>query len=611
MLNLLASNIVGKYKSMHIATVVNKRKEKTYVSKFLRHSFRDEQGRVQKKTLACLSDLPDNITDIMSAMLKGKLVVEVDRHLEITDSEIYGPSQAFFTAWTRLDMRSLLGRGRHHSKEKRIIGAVIGARILFPDSKLATTRLWKNTSLPRLMGLDFPITEDDIYRAMDWLITQQDRIEEKLSRALFDSKEALALYDLTSTYFEVEKCVIARRGYNRDQKKNKLQINIGLLCNAQGCPVAVSVHEGNVSDSTTLLDEVKRLQERTKLSCVCVVGDRGMITGKQIKELRQMPGVSWISALKSQSIQSLFQKGDLLPFTSDQHAFVELSSDLFPGERLIACYNPDLASKRTKTRRVLIRETFMLLVKLRSDYRKGLIEKEKVSFRLGEVLNSYKMKKHFRWSMNKKTGRFSFKRNRLKILSEESLDGIYVIRTADTQQMSARECIERYKSLALVERAFRHLKTSRLMIRPVYHYKEDRVRSHVLLCMLAYFVEWHMKQAWNDLIFAESLEESEDEENDDSFSIRVNPVEPREPSVEAKRKAQTKKILDGSEVHSFSTLLESLNNIVYTQCRFKGVAGVDVGGENEKEKFTLTSRPSREQKRALNLLKNIPARSFS
>ena len=583
-------------KSMHIAVVSNTKKGKTYVSKFLRHSYRDKDGRAQKETLACLSSLPDAITDMMSAMLKGKRVGVIDECFEIVKAKIHGPSQAVHRVMQRLDLSGLIG-GKN-KKYQRIILTIIGARILFPEPKAPTLRLLQDTTLPSLVGMDPTIHVNEIYHAMDWLEDRQDAIQKKLGEALFGKRDGVALYDLTSTYFEGQKCTMARRGHNRDKKSGKVQINVGLLCNAQGCPVATTVHEGNVSDTRTFMSEVFRLKKDFNVEQILVVGDRGMITGTRIKELRNIAGVGWISALKSVSIAKLIRTGHLTEFPQKQdYDWREITSDLFPDERLVACFNPDLAKKRAYTREDLLRATCRALLKIRASYKKGTLLQDDIGYAVGQVINSFKMKKHFRWYVDQATGRFRFHRTKDTIAFEKKLDGIYVIRTSTDHTLSAEECVLRYKSLAQVERAFRYLKTTRLLMRPIFHYREDRVKAHVFICMLAYFVEWHMRQAWRELTFAE--------EEDDDFSVFRNPVKGKSRSEVCQKKNQRKKLADGSEVHSFSTLLHSLITITFNDCKFHD-------SKINSDILKIKAKPDAQQKRALDLLdQKIPKMSFS
>ena len=580
--------------AMHISKIVNKRGSRTYTSKFLRRSYRDKNGRSQKETLAVLSDLPDSITDVMSDMLKGEQFAKADDSVEIIETKIHGPSQAVSAAIQRLDIPRLIGGGRD-SKEQKIISTLIGARILFPKSKLATTRRWKTTSLPTLFGLEGDTDQNDIYRAMDWLIQRQDKIQEKIGPALFRSN-GIALYDLTSTYFEGETCPIAKRGYSRDKKKGKLQVNIGLLCNSEGCPAAISVYEGNIHDSKTIMAEVHRLKHSFGLAHIIIIADRGMISQPIMNQLKAVDGVIWVTAMRSSSIAALADSKDFAGFKSAEFSYTEIKSQKYPHERLIACYNPDLAKRRAQKRSVLIRETFTELLKLRLSHRKSAFDAKTMAFKVGKVIGKFKMGKHICWRVNDKSGQLFFARNKACIAREAKVDGVYVVRTPIDNSMSAAECILRYKSLSQVESAFRYLKTSSLLIRPVHHRIEERVRSHVFICMLAYYVEWHMRLAWRSLTFSQ-------EANLD-YKEQRNPVQQRNLSDVCRKKIQTQKTQSGEIVHSFDTLLHSLESITLNKCRFKGICLKDDHREQDGT-FHIQSTPNAEQKRVLSMIKDI------
>jgi transposase len=464
---------------------------------------------------------------------------------------------------------------------------MVAARIVAPHTKLATTRWWHTTTLAEDFGVA-QADEDDLYAAMDWLLERQDRIQKKLaSRHL--SAGALVLYDLSSSYFEGSCCPLAKLGYSRDGRKGMLQVNYGLLTDARGCPVTVSVHEGNVADSQTLLPEVQRLREDFGVEQLVMVGDRGMISNKAIQEMRESEGVGWISALKSVSIRALVEQGHLQLGLFDERDLLELSSPDYPGERLVACRNPELAKLRAHKRLELLAATEANLHKILARVEAGkLAGKEEIGLRVGKVINQYKMAKHFELAIGDIT--FTFARKTDAIAAEAALDGIYIIRTSvPPTRMDSADCVRHYKSLAHVERAFRSLKTIDLKVRPIHHRTADRVRAHIFLCMLAYYVEWHMREAWRELMFADT---------DQQAKATRDPVAPAKRSKAALAKAQRHTLEDGTPVHSFSTLMAELATIVRNTCRTPN-AGSDV------PTLEVLTSPNPKQQRALDLIQQI------
>jgi transposase len=357
-----------------------------------------------------------------------------------------------------------------------------------PHTKLATTRWWHTTTLADDFGVA-DANEDDLYAAMDWLLERQDTIQKKLaSRHLSDG--GLVLYDLSSSYFEGTTCALAKLGYNRDGKKGLLQVNYGLLTDARGCPVAVSVHEGNTADSRTFMPAVHKLREAFGIERMVMVGDRGMVSQKAIDEMREADGIGWITALKSASIRALLEQGHLQMDLFDERNLLELSSPDYPGERLVACRNEALARLRAHKREELLTATERNLEKIKTRVDAGKLNgQDAIGVRVGKIINQYKVAKHF--DLNIADAALSWARKQDSLASEAALDGLYIVRTSvpDTQ-MDAPECVRNYKSLANVERAFRSLKTIDLKVRPIHHRKADRVRAHIFLCMLAYYVEW-------------------------------------------------------------------------------------------------------------------------
>ena len=473
------------------------------------------------------------------------------------------------------------------SRERNLVCAMVASRILAPHTKLATTRWWHTTTLAGDFGVS-DATENDLYAAMDWLLARQNTIQKKLA-ARHLSTGGLVLYDLSSSYFEGSTCPLAKLGYNRDGKKGMLQVNYGLLTDARGCPVAVSVHEGNVADSKTFMPQVKRLREDFGLEQLVMVGDRGMISNKAIDELRETDGIGWITALKSASIRALVEQGQLQLGLFDEVNLLELSSPDYPGERLVACRNPELAKLRAHKREALLAATEENLAKIKARVDAGKLgASEEIGLRVGKVINQYKVAKHFDLVIGENA--LSFSRKHESIAAEAALDGIYIIRTSvPATQMDAPTCVRNYKSLANVERAFRSVKTIDLKVRPIHHRLADRVRAHILLCMLAYYVEWHMREAWRELMFADTEQQAK---------LTRDPVAPAKRSSSALAKVSRHTLDDGTPVHSFATLLGELATIVRNTCRTPGV-GADA------PTFNITTTPNTKQKHALALLQKI------
>jgi transposase len=472
-------------------------------------------------------------------------------------------------------------------RERDLVLAMVAARIVWPHTKLATTRWWHTTTLADDFGVA-DADEDDLYAAMDWLLQRQHTIEKKLA-ARHLSPGSMVLYDLSSSYFEGTCCPLAKLGHNRDGKSGLLQVNYGLLTDARGCPVAVSVHEGNVTDSQTLMPAVQRLREDFGVEHLVMVGDRGMISSKAIAELREIDGVDWITALKTVSIRALVEQGQLQLGLFDQRNLVELSAPEYPGERLVACRNPELAKLRAHKRESLLAATERNLDKIKARVDAGkLTGQDEIGVRVGKVINQYKVAKHFELAIG--DNEFTFARKLEAITAEAALDGIYIIRTSvAAPRMPAADCVRNYKSLAHVERAFRSLKTIDLKVRPIHHRKADRVRAHIFLCMLAYYVEWHMREAWRELMFADT---------DQQAKTTRDPVAPAKRSVAAQAKAATHALPDGTPAHSFATLMAELATIVRNTCRTPQ-AGPD------EPTFTVVTTPNVNQQRALNLIQQI------
>jgi len=563
---------------MHIHIVPNRSSAPAVL---LRQSYR-EGGKVKKRTLANLSSLPMAQVEAIRAVLRGDTLVPLAASFQIIGSLGHGHVQAVRAAMKQLGFAALIGAAP--SRERDLVTAMVAARILAPDTKLATTRWWKTSSLAEEFGVA-DADEDDLYRAMDWLLAGQDRIEKKLaSRHLKEG--GLVLYDLSSSWFEGKTCPLARRGYSRDGRKGTLQVNYGLLTDRRGCPVAVSVHEGNTADASTLMPEIERVRTKFGIEKLVIVGDRGMVSQKAICEIRTRDGIDWISALKTTSMRALVDEGQLQLDLFDERNLFELAHPDYPGERLVACRNPQLAKLRAHKREELLEATEASLAKIQARVGAGRLKgADKIGLATGKILNQYKVAKHFDLSIGETA--FSFARNAGRIASEAALDGIYVIRTSlAAERMDPAECVRSYKSLTQVERAFRTMKTVDLKIRPIHHRLENRVRAHIFLCMLAYYVEWHMREAWRELMFAD--------EDQDAKAMR-DPVAPAKRSAAAKQKALTRQRDDGTPVHSFRTLLAELSTIVKNTCQAPGSTAT----------FTIVTTPNALQNRAQKLIDTI------
>jgi transposase len=550
----------------------------------LRESYR-EGKKVRKRTIANLSTLSDEQIEAIRAVLAGHTVRPVEELWQTTRSRSHGAVQAVRVAMQRLGFESLIAS--RSGPERDAVCAMVAARILAPHTKLATTRWWHTTTLAEEYGVA-DRDETDLYAAMDWLLDRQKPIEKKLA-ARHLSEGALALYDLSSSYFEGNSCPLAKIGYSRDGKRNTPQVNYGLLTTRAGCPVAISVYEGNTADASTLMPQVDQLRKQFGLERLVLVGDRGMISHKAIGELRNLDGLAWITALKSSQIRALVQGGDLQLGLFDERNLFEFSHPDFPSERLVACRNAELGRLRAHKREALLAATEEELKKVQTRIENGsLAGRDKIGVRVGKVVNKYKVGKHFALSIEESG--FTFERLDQQIAAEAALDGLYVIRTSvPKKQMSSADAVRSYKALAEVERAFRAMKTIDLHIRPIHHRLENRVRAHIFLCMLAYYVEWHMREAWRELMFAdEDLERKK----------HRDPVAPAERSEAALEKAATRKLNDGSPVHSFRTLLEDLSTIVRNTC--EACVG-NTGGST----FQMTTLPNPAQQLALNLLQEI------
>lgn len=541
---------------VHVATTSRTYKGKLYQSHLLRRTFR-VGSQVKHETLGNISHLPPDLIDLIRRSLAGEKFLPASSAFRVERNLPHGHVQAVLGAMHRLGIDSLLAS--KPCRQRDLVRAMIAERLLHPCSKLATTRLWHTTTLAEELNVA-DATEDDLYQAMDWLLAQQARIEKKLAARHLESG-SLVLYDVSSSYYEGHTCPLARRGHNRDGKKGLPIIVYGLLTDAEGRPVAVNVYPGNTGDPTTVPDQVEKLRQRFGLSRVVLVGDRGMLTETQIGKLKQHPGLGWISALRGPAIRELVEAGSLQLSLFDERNLAEIISPDYPGERLVACFNPLLAEERRRKRAELIAATEKDLSKIAAEVsrrKRTPLQQTAIALKVGRVLNRYKVAKHF--SLSIADGLFRWARREESIRREGELDGVYVVRTSEPKRRcSAEDTVRRYKSLAQVERAFRSLKGMDLRIRPIHHRTEDHVRAHIFLCLLAFYVEWHMRKNLAPLLF-------EDEELSQDRARR-DPVAPAEPSASAKAKKADRVTPDGFPVHSFGTLLRELATRCRNTCR--------------------------------------------
>ena len=570
---------------MHIDTVPNRNSRPAYL---LRESYR-EDGRVKKRTLANLSSLPIEQIETIRRVLKGEKLGPVEDSLEIVRSRAHGHVEAVLGAMRRLGFDKLIDPKA--SRERTLVAAVVAGRILAPEaSKLGMTRAWANTTLGDELGLA-DADEDALYAAMDWLLERQEAIEKRLARRHLKAG-GLVLFDLTSSYFEGVTCPLAKLGYSRDGKRGTLQVNYGLMTDDRGCPVSVSVFEGNVGDPKTLLPQVEKARKAFGLDRLVMVGDRGMISNVQVDALRQLDGVDWITALKSGAIAKLAEAGQLQIDLFDERNLISFTHPDYPGERLIACRNPALARLRAAKRADLIAATTRELERVAAMVSGGRLKGAgRIGLRAGQVANKYKVRKHFKIEIG--DAALSFKVDEASVAAEAALDGLYVIRTsAGPDAMSDAETVLNYKRLAEVERAFRTLKGTDLQVRPIRHRLETRVRAHILLSMLAYYVEWHMIEAWAPLTFKDEAEIG--------AARLADPVASAERSPAALDKVRTRTLPDGTPAMSFRQLLEHLATIVRNTMQPRSARPGEAA-------FFLTTRPDAKQQQALDLIAAITA----
>jgi transposase len=529
---------------MYIETVPNRNSPPAIL---LREGWR-EGKKTRKRTLANLSDWPQGKIETLRRLLRDETLVSPQDLFSTQQTLPHGHVEAVLNAMRKLGLEQMISAKR--CRERDLVVAMIAQRLLHPCSKLATTRDWHTTTLAEELSVE-NASEDELYQAMDWLLERQPHIEKKLAeRHLADG--GLVLYDVSSSYYEGHSCPLARFGHNRDGKKGLPIIVYGVMTDSEGRPIAVQVYPGNTGDPTTVEDQVEKLRQQFQLSRVVLVGDRGMLTQPQIEKLKVHPGLGWITALTTAAIRPLLESGALQLSLLDEKNLAEITAPQYPGERLMACYNPLLEEERGRKRQALLEATEKELAKISQQVArrtKKPMKQTEIALKVGKVLGRYKMGKHFAHTIGE--GTFQFSRRQESIQQEASLDGIYVIRTSESQErLSAEDTVRSYKSLAQVERAFRSLKGIDLLIRPIRHRTQDRVPAHIFLCLLAYYVEWHMRRAWASLLF-------QDEQLPMSRKHR-DPILPAMPSESAREKKITHQTADGLPVHSFHTLMAEL-----------------------------------------------------
>ena len=571
---------------MYIETVRNRNSPPCIL---LRESYR-RGDQVKKRTILNLTHWPPQLVEDFRALLKGGAVVDqLEDSFDIVRSRAHGHVAAVLGTLRRLGLDKMLASRR--CRERDMVVAMIVHRLLRPGSKLATAREldeWSgSTTLADLLEVE-SASEDELYAALDWLRSRQDSIEQALARKHL-ANGVLVLYDVTSTYFEGRTCPLAKHGHSRDGKKDKLQIVFGLLCTGEGIPVAVEVFEGNTKDSMTVAAQIRAIRERFQLERVVFVGDRGMLTEARLREdIRPVERLDWITALTAPQIRDLVKTEALQLSLFDEQDLFEVHSPDYPGERLIACRNPFLADERARKREDLLQATERELDKIvaaTQREKRPLRGRDRIGIRVGKVLGRFKVAKHFCLTITDTS--FAYERHEERIRQEANVDGVYMLRTSVAEQtLPADNVVGSYKRLSTVERAFRSMKTVDLKVRPIYHHLSDRVRAHVFLCMLAYYVEWHMRQALAPLLF-------DDADKETATTLRNSTVDPAQRSPDALQKAETKITDDGFPVQSFHSLLQCLATIVMNRSQPKSA---------HLPAFEKITRPNPLQQRAIDLL---------
>jgi len=569
---------------MYVETVPNR---KSRPAVLLREAWR-EGKKIRKKTIANLTEWPPQKVAALKRVLRGEVGKSSADAFAVEQSLPHGHVEAVLRVLRKSGLEDALGA--RHSREKDLVVAMVAQRVLEPCSKLDTAGRLSKTTLSSELGLG-PTDENDLYRAMDWLLKRQGRIEKNLA-ARHLGEGGMVLYDVSSSYYEGHSCALAHRGHDRDGSKGRPIIVYGLMTNAEGCPVALQVYPGNTGDPTTVPDQVGKLKEGFGLEKVILVGDRGMLTEAQLKNVREHPGLGWLSALRTEAIRKLVDDGKVHRSLFDERNLAELTSPAYPGERLIACFNPFLAEERSRKRAELLNCTEALLEKIRREVTRRThkpLSTAEIGQKVGRVINRYKMAKHFHVEIER--GTLSFSRREENIKREMELDGIYVVRTSEPAgRLCAADCVRGYKGLARAERAFRTLKGLDLLVRPIFHHEDDRVRAHIFLCMLAYYVEWHMRKALAPLLF--------DDEELDADRKERDPVAPAVPSLSARKKKTTHRTPEGLPVQPFRSLMADLGTLCRNRCRF--------GEGPDAQILYRTTDPTPLQARAAELLGLYP-----
>jgi Transposase DDE domain len=554
----------------------------------LRESYR-ENGKVRKRTLCNLSDWPVAHIEGLRGVLKGGTVIPAERDaFTVVRTLPHGHVAAALGTARKIGLDRVLGPNGDRCRD--LVLALVVGRILDPTSKLAAARALSPataaSSLGAMLGLG-AVDEDELYTALDWLLDRQPAIETALARRHLNSG-TLVLYDVSSSYMEGRCCPLAKRGYSRDGRKGTLQITYGLLCAPDGCPIAIEVFDGDTADPMTLAVQIDKLKQRFRLEHVVLVGDRGMITQARIAEEIKSAGLDWITALRAPAIKALLQSGALQLSLFDQRDMASITAPDFPGERLVVCRNSDLAAERRRKRDELLAATERDLARIQAAVarrRAPLRGAAEIALAVGGVINRHKMAKHFHLDITDTS--FSFTRKAAEIAAEAAIDGIYVVRTSlPVETFDDVTAVRSYKSLTMVERAFRCIKTVDLQLRPIYHWLADRVRAHVFLCMLAYYLEWHMRHSLAPMLF-------EDTDKQAAEALRTSVVAPAQRSLAAVQKHTTKLTPDGLPVHSFQTLLADLATIARNTITTAIMPN---------HPLTVVTRPTSTQHRAFHLL---------
>ena len=550
-------------RAVHVATITKRYKGKTYVTHLLRHTYR-EDGKVKHLTVGNLSDLPDDLIQVIRKRLAGEPLREEDDDFQIVRSLPHGHVAAVLGTLRKIGLDQLISS--KPCREAQLVIAMIVLRIIAPASKLANLISLQPETAEHSLADELQLQAlqpPDLYEALDWLLKRQARIENKLAKKHLE-EGTLMLYDVSSSYSTGRQSELIKMGYSRDGKPGEPQIVYGLLCAPDGCPVAIEVFSGNTADPTTFTAQVNKIRKRFGITRVVLVGDRGMITSKRINEdLRDVDGLDWITALRNGSIKKLVENSTIQLSLFDERDLAEVTSDDYPNERLIVCRNPLLADERARKRDELLNAAEKKLdavVKAVSRQKQPLRGKDKIGLRVGRELKSTKMQKHFELEIEDDS--FSYRRKDAQIAEEAALDGLYVVRTSvPAKNLSAEETVSAYKDLSQVESAFRSLKSVDLKVRPIYHWKDDRIKSHVFLCMLAYYVEWHLRGSLAELLF-------DDHERELAEASRESIVAPAPRSEAAQRKDHHRRTSDGFPVQSFQCLLKDLGTICKNQIRW-------------------------------------------